>query len=110
MPRGWGFLGLERCLGFWAGVQGPGWGWKQHRQTQPGPAPDRHVGPSSAGRDGTVGAALPPQVGILGTAGTSLPSPGGTLALRTLRRTGLDSSWYGTRTPRVSEPWGMGHE
>lgn len=56
------------------------------------------------------GRLLPPQVGILGTAGTSLASPRGTLALRTLRRTGLDSSWYGTRTPRVSEPWGTGRE
>lgn len=66
MPRGWGFLGLERCLGFWAGVQGPGWGWKQHRQTQPGPALDRRMGPSSAGRDGTVGAAAPSAGGHLG--------------------------------------------
>lgn len=43
MPRGWGFLGLERCLGFWAGVRGPGWGWKQRRQTLPGPALDLRV-------------------------------------------------------------------
>ena len=90
VPRGWGFLGLERCLGFWAGVRGPGWGWKRHRQTRPGPALDRALRVEME----PWGRLVPPQVGILGTAGTSLASPRVTLALGTLRRTGLDSSWY----------------
>ena len=90
VPRGWGFLGLERCLGFWAGVRGSGWGWKRHRQTRPGPALDRALRVEME----PWGRLFPPQVGILGTAGTSLASPRVTLALGTLRRTGLDSSWY----------------
>lgn len=74
---------------------GPGMGVEAVQANPARPCP----GPPRADRALRVemapwGWLFPAQVGVLGTVGTSLASPRVALALGTLRRTGLASSWY----------------